>query len=261
MLRVERFFVENSYQNYNHFICSSVTKKIVVIDPFDVDDILERLRKFKYELVAILLTHAHADHYRGAKDISEELSVPIYAHIDNYEQVPLMHVGLRGNEIISLSDDINLKVIDTPGHIKGHVCFYSKPGKFLICGDTIFNAGVGNVKAKSANIEELFNSVNIISQLPLDTKIYPAHDYFQTNLEFMLSVSNIEYIKFFLDKVRKQTPNTRYVSSIRDELKYNLFFSTNNEYVVKQLKEKSNLSHLNKGLASFKVLRELRDLW
>ena len=67
-----------------------------------------------------------------------------------------------------------------PGHTKGHIAFLIEDA--LFCGDTLFGAGCGRVHSGSA--EQLYNSLQNITQLPSKTKIYCAHEYTQDNLRF-----------------------------------------------------------------------------
>jgi hydroxyacylglutathione hydrolase len=262
MAYIKRWYVKNSYNNYNHFIMSDCEDLSVVIDPYDAEDVLRRMYEYKVRLVGILLTHEHMDHYRGAKLLSDQTKAPIYAHYSNINNLPKMDVKLYGDDVISFGKDIHLQVIETPGHIKGHVCFYSKVDAFLICGDTVFNAGVGNVKALSSNISDLFYSIDKILQLPSDTKVYPAHDYFEHNLSFMKSLDmKNELVKCFFKKVSKETPNTRYISTLENELKYNYFLMVRDNHVVDILRNISGQRDLCSGLQAFKVLRKLRDNW
>lgn len=263
MAYIKRWYVENSYNNYNHFIISNDEDLMVVIDPYDAEDVLKRMDDYKkVRLAGILLTHEHMDHYRGAKFLSDQTKAPIYAHYSNINDVPKMDINLYGGDEISFGKDIHLQVIETPGHIKGHVCFYSKKDAFLVCGDTVFNAGVGNVKALSSNISDLFYSIEKLLKLPLHTKIYPAHDYFENNLSFMSSLNmKNECIQHFLTKVSKETPNTRYVSTLDDELKYNYFLMARKNDLVDTLRNISGQRDLSAGVSAFNVLRKLRDKW
>ena len=262
MSEVIRWYVDNAFQNYNHLIVSSVENIAVVVDPFDPLQAIEQAEKAQKKIVAILLTHEHFDHYQGAQELSKLTGAKIYAHISNQNDVPHMDIALEDGEIISFAEDMMLKVLATPGHIKGHICFYSEADSYLVCGDVIFNAGVGNVCAKSADVKALYHSLNQIVMLPGNTSIYPAHDYFQTNLAFSKNIDpENEIASTWLEKLDKQTPEIRSISTLQDELQYNLFLQVNEVSVVAKIAKKAGLSVLDSGLEAFKVLRVLRDKW
>lgn len=262
MSQVIRWYVDNPFQNYNHLIVSSVEDIAVVVDPFDPLQAIEQAKKAQKKIVAILLTHEHFDHYQGALELSKLTGAKIYAHISNQNDVPHMDIALEDGEMISFAEDITLKVLATPGHIKGHICFYSEGDSYLVCGDVIFNAGVGNVRATSADVKALYLSLSQIARLPENTCIYPAHDYFQTNLAFTKDIdSENEIAATWLERLDKQTPETRSVSTLQDELQYNLFLQVNEASVVAKIAIKAGINTLDLGLEAFKVLRALRDKW
>ena len=57
-------------------------------------------------------------------------------------KIPEIDEFFNDNDIISFNN-IELKVIHTPGHSAGSVCFYAEEDKFLISGDTLFFESVG----------------------------------------------------------------------------------------------------------------------
>jgi glyoxylase-like metal-dependent hydrolase (beta-lactamase superfamily II) len=68
---------------------------------------------------------------------------------------------------------MSLKVLHTPGHTPGSLCFWV--GKYLISGDTIFPGGPGQTKSPT-DLKRIIESITRkIFVLPDDTAIYPGH--------------------------------------------------------------------------------------
>jgi glyoxylase-like metal-dependent hydrolase (beta-lactamase superfamily II) len=89
---------------------------------------------------------------------------------------------------------IELKVLHTPGHSLCSICFYSEDKKILICGDLVFEQGVGRTDLPFGNTDELKNSIERISKL--DTELLlPGHGAIiegRNNIE-----RNYEFVKAF----------------------------------------------------------------
>jgi hydroxyacylglutathione hydrolase len=260
MLEVLRWHLDNAYGNYNYLVFDSITKKAVTIDPFDAQVIDSQLSKNGLDLVGVLITHEHGDHYYGLADLLKEHEVPVYAHSSNLKKIDGITHAIDDGDALELSETISCDVIYTPGHIQGHVSFYFPTIQSLFCGDTIFNAGVGNVKHKSADVKALYHSVHKLKQLPGNTKIYSGHDYFITNLKFSKSIFSYEKYDQLIDFLSAQNSQSRTVSTIDDEKDYNLFFNTGHDGLRLKLEEQ-----LGKKLSSeeevFIALRHLRDKW
>ena len=139
----------------------------------------------------ILLTHCHFDHIGGAPSISKAFGCDVYAgQIDaipirngdsNYTlckdfrvDIPGFDVkDLHGGDIIDLGEH-RLRVIDTPGHTMGGVCYYDELSKSLFSGDTVFASGVGRTDFNGGSISSLRNSIKYLSNTEVKG-LYPGH--------------------------------------------------------------------------------------
>lgn len=70
-------------------------------------------------------------------------------------------------------DGFLIKVIYTPGHTWGSVCFLIE--NRLFTGDTLLKGGVGRIDLPGGDEHELNKSLKIISNLPNNINIYPGH--------------------------------------------------------------------------------------
>ncbi len=167
------------------------TRKAVVIDPgFDVDRIKAQIDQLDTDVTAILLTHGHFDHCSGIGEVKDLFAVSIYMHRDDIPfvaeakthsrmygfsvpQAPLPDQFIEDGDTISFGN-YSLKVIHTPGHTPGGVCFYT-PG-ILFAGDTLFSGSVGRTDLPGGSFDAISASIkNGLYILPDETIVYPGH--------------------------------------------------------------------------------------
>lgn len=167
----------------------------VVIDPgFDRPETLEFLKDNSDKERLILLTHAHFDHIGGAETLREKTGVKIgIGELDadgladtDINLSDIFHANIvpfkpdlvfKNGDIIKVGD-IEFKVIGTPGHTEGGICYLT--GDCLFSGDTLFENSVGRTDFPGGDIKALKRSVKRLMTLPADTKVYPGHGYFTT---------------------------------------------------------------------------------
>lgn len=166
------------------------TKKACVIDPGgDAEKIAKVLENENLDLEIIALTHAHADHIGGVEALRNIKKVPVVIHeIDGpFLEDPKKNLSANMGAKISIQADrflkegdkvtfgnINLKVIHTPGHTPGGICF--KYDKTLFAGDTLFLRSVGRTDLYGGDYNALVQSIKKkLYRLPEDTVVYPGH--------------------------------------------------------------------------------------
>ena len=94
-------------------------------------------------LTRILLTHAHADHVGGVTALRERFWVPVFGHAAIAGQVRLDGELADGDvvRLSSLGGAWDLRVLHTPGHARGHLCFFNERTGALLTGDHITGSG------------------------------------------------------------------------------------------------------------------------
>ena len=140
---------------------------------------------------AILLTHGHFDHILAADALRREFSSEIYAAeadkpvLENaqYNLSAMWHRPvtltadqyLKDGQILSLAG-FSIKVISTPGHTAGGLCYYLEKERVLFSGDTLFAGSYGRVDFPTSSMAEMACSVRErLLTLPEDTIVYPGH--------------------------------------------------------------------------------------
>ena len=185
----EQGLLTNSYIVYDEN-----KKEAMVVDPggepekiIEVLDILG-IEELKY----IFVTHCHADHIGGINELkkakkgkilisrddaeglyNDQISLAYYIKIENPELEADSRID--DGDLIHV-EDIEFKVIATPGHTKGGVSLYCEKERLVFTGDTMFSGTWGRTDLPTGNFEELMNSItNKLMKLPGETICYPGH--------------------------------------------------------------------------------------
>ena len=145
------------------------------------------------KLKTILITHMHLDHVGGVYELAELTGAKIMG--PTIEDDPLLHslnmqsdaFGLPKSEqfqtqylndgdIIIPIEGFSLKVIHTPGHTPGGVCYYSEAGKFVLTGDTLFAGSIGRTDFPLGSYDAIISSIKEkLYTLDKGTAVLPGH--------------------------------------------------------------------------------------
>ncbi|MBI5346841.1 MAG: MBL fold metallo-hydrolase [Chlamydiae bacterium] len=185
-------FVVGPLANNTILLCSETSNMAAVVDPSfgSFEEISKYLKKNSFDLKKILLTHSHYDHIVDAKRFKEHFHAEIYIHkldsdnlinpgsdgllgISNLQGVMPDHFLEDGQKF--LVGTIVLRVIHTPGHTPGSICFYIPSEKILLSGDTLFKGAFGRLDLPTSEPEKMMDSLKKLSKLPKDTKVISGH--------------------------------------------------------------------------------------
>ncbi|HTD92083.1 MAG TPA: hydroxyacylglutathione hydrolase [Burkholderiales bacterium] len=151
----------------------------IVVDPGDARPVFDYLAAKKLKLAAIVITHHHADHIGGVKDLIKGRDIPVYGPHD--PRVPDANQRLKEGDSITLPHfGVKLTVIEVPGHTSSHIAFYGDG--MLFCGDTLFAAGCGRLFEGTP--AQMHDSLSKFMRLPDQTRVYCAHEYTLANIRF-----------------------------------------------------------------------------
>ena len=151
----------------------------IVVDPGDARPVFDYLAAKKLKLAAIVITHHHADHIGGVKDLIKGRDIPVYGPHD--PRVPDANQRLKEGDSITLPHfGVKLTVIEVPGHTSSHIAFYGDG--MLFCGDTLFAAGCGRLFEGTP--AQMHDSLSKLMRLPDQTRVYCAHEYTLANIRF-----------------------------------------------------------------------------
>ncbi len=158
---------------------------VAVLDPSEAMPVQAVLEEKGLTLDYVLNTHHHGDHTAGNAGLKEIYGCEIIGPAAETARINTMDRGLKEGDVFEFGRT-SARIIETPGHTSGHICFYFAEDHALFCGDTLFAMGCGRLFEGSA--EQMWNSLSKIMSLPDETRIYCGHEYTLANGEFCLSV-------------------------------------------------------------------------
>ncbi len=180
-----------------YLVACQETRRTAIIDPGgEPEMILDVIRREGLAPLYLLNTHAHGDHGLANRTLARALVIPLGLHVSDSEffanpehrVAHLQELGMSptGPADLPLQDgqelplgELTIKVIHTPGHSPGSVCFLISG--HLFSGDTLFVGDVGRSDLTGGSFETLLASLREkILPLPDETVIHPGHDYGET---------------------------------------------------------------------------------
>lgn len=177
--------------------------------PQEVQTLVSFISEHSLEPVCIMLTHAHFDHIYGMSAIALKYGIDVYMHelevftVQRTNPEMCRHFGLplpntypifpgdrpeptevfkpSWNRKVSEGDIIEVgslrfKVLETPGHTEGGLCFYEPTEEILFSGDTLFAGAIGRTDHSGGNYDLLMKSIfEKLMVLEGPVKVIPGH--------------------------------------------------------------------------------------
>jgi hydroxyacylglutathione hydrolase len=179
-------FAVNCYVIWDH------GRNALVVDPgADPERIQEVIEANRLNVSAYLITHGHADHVGALAALRRTHPAPValsaedarWAFGPRNQILPYYPTPQSPSEIARNVQDgqtwtdgeLRYRVISTPGHTPGGVCFYFPEALALFAGDTLFQGSVGRTDLPGGNPRVLSLSLKKLKSLPDDTKVFPGH--------------------------------------------------------------------------------------
>ncbi len=160
-----------------------------MIDP-GCDSYEKVAKDHSWKNLTIFCTHSHWDHIADAARWKKETGASLWVHpLDaaNLEYpgrdgipCPLSFAGVSAGQFFEDQQEIPLfgtsvRILHTPGHSPGGVCFYFPEKDLLFSGDTMFAGGCGKTSFPGSDPDAMHRSLSILHELPEETIVYPGH--------------------------------------------------------------------------------------
>jgi len=166
---------ENISCTFAYIIGSSENGEAIIIDPVleKVEQYILELNRLKLNLVKVIETHTHADHFSGSSKLKSKTNCKTL--MGEHTKTDVVEIRVKDEEIIKVGD-LNIKVIYTPGHTSDSYSFLMNDRIFS--GDTLLINGTGRTDFQNGSSKDSYESIfNRLLKLPEKTLLYPAHDY------------------------------------------------------------------------------------
>jgi len=184
MLEIEMFPALVHDQNYGFLLHDTETGQTACIDTPEEGPILEALERRGWTLSHVWNTHHHFDHVGANVALAERFAIKIVGNAED-DRIVGRTVGVRGGDVFRFGAH-DVRVIDTPGHTIGHICYYVPDAGACFVGDTLFVMGCGRLFEGTP--AQMKASMDALAALPADTKLYCAHEYTLGNAAFAVTV-------------------------------------------------------------------------
>lgn len=162
--------------------------EVIIIDPASIyeeeqaalDSFIDTLIAEGRSVREIFITHHHADHAGGVNHLSKRLNVPVAAHRLTAERIAhsvKVDRFVEDNELIELTGEPGwrLRALHTPGHTRGHLCFYEEITGAILTGDLVVGIGTVVIDPPEGNMRQYFDSLHRLLALPKLSSLFPAH--------------------------------------------------------------------------------------
>ena len=176
----------------NCYVVETAPGRCIIVDlGGDADYLLNFLKDHKLRLTKILITHGHFDHIGGVEEVRKKTGAEVYIHAEDAKMLNSKEYSLAagmsfikytpvtdwtavlGDSCIN-DGDLSFKVIHTPGHSEGSVCYVCED--VIFSGDTLFRCSVGRTDFPGSNPLDMQNSLRKLDLLEGDYKVLPGHN-------------------------------------------------------------------------------------
>jgi len=177
-LSIKRFISPPHENNVYLVIDGNDAAIIDVADSFD--EISNALNETEVGLKYILVTHGHKSHINSLVNIKKQLGGTICLHrldsdlLKEIEGNPEPDMFIKDNQKLELGNTV-IKVLHTPGHTMGSLCFYVRSANALFTGDTLKKREFGKIWGPHSMGLMLRSLKRLNSIIPPTTTIYPGH--------------------------------------------------------------------------------------
>jgi len=194
-MKIKRF-IGGDLESNGYILYHKNGGECFIIDPgYNPEKFVKYIKKENLQPKAILLTHHHYDHTGGVPYLRDQLDLPAYIHFMDVNACRYdTDFEIENGDSFFLEEE-EIKVINTPGHTEGSVCFFAPESKAIFTGDTLFDEDIGRTDLKDGDDGKMHSSCHELDKLlENDIVIYPGHGEFVTMKH--VRTYNSEFIEY-----------------------------------------------------------------
>jgi len=165
--------------NYLWLVHDDASSDTAVVDPGDAAPVLAETARRGWTISQVWNTHWHPDHTGGNLAIKQATGARISGPAK--ERIPGRDVALNEGDTVRIGDNVG-RVIEVPCHTLGHIALLFDEERVAFVGDTLFAMGCGRLFEGTP--AQMYRSLQRLTGLPEDTKLYCAHEYTLSNARF-----------------------------------------------------------------------------
>src|SRR4051812_2115649 len=168
-------------QNFCEILYCPETRIGAIVDPaWEVDRLLREAARLDVKIELALITHTHNDHIEGVGELVAKTGAKV---VVNPREAAA--VGGPGRALADAVDgrDVaigrrRVRALETRGHTVGGTCYLADG--WVVTGDVMFVGGCGRTDFQGGDTAAMWQSLQRLSRLPEETRVYPGHNYGET---------------------------------------------------------------------------------
>ncbi len=171
--------------NYAYLMRDGGAGTVTLVDAPEAAPIAAELERRGWGCDAILITHHHDDHIAGVDALRARFKAQVIGAAADRHRLPRLDLAVAEGDVVG-TGAAHARVIEVPGHTRGHVAYHVAAGAALFSADSLMVMGCGRLLEGTA--DEMWASLHKLGGLPDATLVYSGHEYALSNLRFALSV-------------------------------------------------------------------------
>jgi len=171
--------------NYGILLHDHVTGETAAIDTPEASKIIAAAKDASWNITQIWNTHHHWDHTGGNLELKDKYTASVTGPANERVPIPGIDRSVADGDIFQFGKH-DVRIIETPGHTLGAICYYIPSAKMAFVGDTLFVLGCGRLFEGTP--QQMYDSLQAICALPDDTRLYCGHEYTVSNGIFAKTV-------------------------------------------------------------------------
>lgn len=199
-MKITKLQLEHEIFSNCYLLVDEESGEAAIVDPAWYDEVVKNaLDGENITLKYVLLTHGHFDHIFGVYGLQTERGAKVVIHSKDAghlldpkkslaegnfpeKQYPVIaDILIKDGDVLKLGNE-EIKVMSTPGHTEGSVCYILEKDRVIISGDTLFCMTAGRTDFPGGSDEKMIESLKRLIALDGDYRVLPGHNR-ETTLE------------------------------------------------------------------------------